>query len=224
MIESIFMIKQLKILIMVLLIYGSVKSFAQEDPMSCNVDMESLKGEYKGDCKKGLAHGIGKACGDDCYEGEFKKGLPHGEGIYTWSNGDKYEGIFIKGKKDGKGKLIYNPLRFDKDSLLIGYWSDDKYIGVYSKPYEVLSFTSPVNRIVIRKVADVPYRIDFDSKGDISMLREKGLNSTYWTGSAFENVKFPVRRAMEANHENIHFSFEFIIAQPGAWEVIIYYD
>ena len=39
---------------------------------TCEVDKESLKGTYTGDCKKNKAHGKGKAVGMDTYEGEFK--------------------------------------------------------------------------------------------------------------------------------------------------------
>ena len=37
--------------------------------------METLKGTYTGECKKGKANGRGKAVGTDTYEGFFKTGL-----------------------------------------------------------------------------------------------------------------------------------------------------
>lgn len=37
----------------------------------------------------------------DVYEGEFHKGMQHGQGKYTWSNGESFEGQWIKGKKEG---------------------------------------------------------------------------------------------------------------------------
>jgi len=33
------------------------------------------------------------------YEGDFKAGKPHGKGIYTWANGEVYEGEWACGLK-----------------------------------------------------------------------------------------------------------------------------
>jgi len=35
------------------------------------------------------------------YEGEFYNGKPHGKGIYTWANGEVYEGEWMVGLKEG---------------------------------------------------------------------------------------------------------------------------
>ena len=53
----------------------------------CSVSVDSLKGEYNGDCKKGKAEGKGTAVGIDSYKGNFKNGYPNGEGKYIWKNG-----------------------------------------------------------------------------------------------------------------------------------------
>src|SRR5438045_9038664 len=77
--------------------------FAQD----CVVEKESLKGSYSGDCRNGKANGKGKAVGTDSYEGEFKSGQPEGDGTYTWDNGNRYTGKFVKGLRDGKGTMFY---------------------------------------------------------------------------------------------------------------------
>ena len=192
--------------------------FAQQD---CEVGIPELMGSYEGDCKKGKAQGIGKAVGQDTYEGEFKKGFPDGGGTYTWANGDVFIGTFQKGLKEGEGKLTFNPGNYP-DSVLTGFWKDDNYIGLYEFPYKVLSKTSPVNRIVIRKLGDAPNHIAIE--GEMDMLREKGLNSVYFTGGGFDNVQYPFTGEMEASHANVPFSFKFIIYQPGRWEVVVYFD
>lgn len=115
----------------------------------CSVEQEALKGTYTGDCKKGKAHGKGKAVGTDTYEGDFKSGLPDGEGVYTWSNGNSYKGSFEKGLKDGHGILnIKSPDR--PDSLLEGYWKKDIYKGIYPYAYKVLSKTKKVTHVDIK--------------------------------------------------------------------------
>ena len=40
----------------------------------------------------------------DVYEGNFKDGIYHGKGIYIFKNGDKHEGEWIYGKRNGKFK------------------------------------------------------------------------------------------------------------------------
>src|SRR5678809_868245 len=73
---------------------------------TCEVDKESLKGTYVGDGKKNKAHGKGKAVGIDTYEGEFKNGIPDGQGTYTWNNKNVFEGKYLKGLREGRGKMI----------------------------------------------------------------------------------------------------------------------
>lgn len=196
------------------LLFAQVKS-------ECKVIMKSITGYYEGDCKKGKADGFGKAIGIDSYKGEFSKGLPDGKGIYTWSNGDVFEGNFKKGLKEGDGKLTYKSDQI-ADSMLIGFWKNDKYYGHYEYPYKVLAKTSPVNRIIIRKLGNSPN--DVLIRGEMDLLRERGLNSIYFNGEGFDNVQFPFTFDMEANHANVPFSFKVIIFEPGRWEVIINFD
>ena len=33
------------------------------------------------------------------YEGDFSNGKPHGNGVYSWANGEVYEGEWDKGLK-----------------------------------------------------------------------------------------------------------------------------
>lgn len=194
--------------------------FAQ-DKGDCKVLLEPLAGQYEGDCKKGLASGNGKAVGTDIYEGAFKKGLPEGEGTYTWSNGDVFEGSFKKGLKEGDGKLTYNPERL-ADSVLTGFWKNDVYMGLYEQPYNVMSKTGPVNRVVVRKLGSSPN--DILIRGEMNMLRERGVNSPYFNGDGFDNVQFPFTADMEASHANVPVSFKVIIYEPGRWEVVVNFD
>ena len=206
----------MKILFSLLLLSISSPQFAQ-DKGDCEVLMEALSGSYEGECKKGLANGQGIAVGTDTYEGNFKKGLPEGEGTYTWSNGHVFTGTFKKGLKEGDGKLSYTP-----DSTLTGFWKNDKYMGLYENPYKVLAKTGPVSRLVVRKIANTPNDIIF--RGDMEMLRERGVNSVYFTGNGFDNVQFPFTADMEANHANVPVTFRVIIYEPGRWEVVVNFD
>ena len=46
-----------------------------------------------------------------------------GQGIYTFINGDKYEGKFIDGKFDGQGTYTYS-----NGDKYVGIWIDGKPI------------------------------------------------------------------------------------------------
>lgn len=198
----------------------SAVMLAQEGE-DCQVEPEALQGTYEGDCRRGKAHGYGKATGTDTYEGDFRKGYPDGQGTYTWSNGNVFEGTFKKGKKEGEGKLTYNP-EVHPDSVLTGFWRDDTYYGFYEDPYKVLAKTSPVNRIIVRKLGESPH--DIMIEGDMDYLRERGLNSRFFNGKGFDNVQFPFTLDMEANHANVPFRFKVIIYEPGRWEVVVNFD
>ena len=113
-------------------------SVSSLDAQDCEVSIPSINKNYTGDCKKGLANGMGKAEGEFVtYEGEFKKGLPNGEGklefedgrIFTgeWKNGDVYgygELIEIDGKKQSgyfKGTIENFRYMGDEKASLTGY-------------------------------------------------------------------------------------------------------
>lgn len=103
-----------------------------ETQESCRVRLPDLAGSYDGECRRGKAHGQGKAIGRDTYEGEFAKGLPHGHGTYTWATGDYYEGEFVKGAKEGEGKMVFAPVKADSvqtDSVQVGLWKNDLFLG-----------------------------------------------------------------------------------------------
>jgi hypothetical protein len=118
--------------------------FAQD----CVVEKESLKGSYSGDCRNGKANGKGKAVGTDSYEGEFKSGQPEGDGTYTWDNGNRYTGKFVKGLRDGKGTMFYKRTNAP-DSIVEGFWKKDAYVGKYEKPYVVYFRSKSVTEVQV---------------------------------------------------------------------------
>lgn len=93
----------------------------------CKVLIPEISGSYKGECKKGLANGVGEATGKDFYSGEFKNGMPHGKGKYIWADGIIYQGEWKKGKRNGFGELKKKTT--EPDSVTAGYWVDNEYIG-----------------------------------------------------------------------------------------------
>ncbi len=101
--------------------------------VGCKVLVPALSGDYDGDCKKGLAHGKGIATGIDRYEGRFVKGYPQGKGKYEWSTGESYEGDWKKGKRDGIGTYYFK--YHGRDTVFAGKWEQDNYIGPdYERP------------------------------------------------------------------------------------------
>jgi hypothetical protein len=86
-----------------------------------------------GDCKNG--QGIYTYANGDKYEGEFKDGLKHGKGAYIFSTGDKYVGEYKYGLKEGKGTYTNADIRNDLGVRLragnkyVGEWKNDKQHG-----------------------------------------------------------------------------------------------
>lgn len=120
---------------------------------SCSVNVDSLKGQYIGDCRKGKAEGKGTAIGIDSYTGNFKNGSPDGYGKYIWKNGSFYEGLWKNGFFEGQGTLQkVNNNKQDSADVLTGFWKKGKYIGRYEKPYIVHSITNNISDINIRKL------------------------------------------------------------------------
>lgn len=206
---------------------------AQEE---CEVLSENLKGEYRGNCRRGLAHGYGEAQGRDHYLGEFKKGLPHGNGVYTWSSGEKYDGEWKRGLRHGMG--IYYFFANGKDSVIHGKWIDDEYVGVYNeRPYNV-DFRNNVGRVTFNKISDNQnyVRLKFMRNGgentnisDLMLTGTSGVENTSRLFTGFENAEFPFKGVVKFSAPNAFYSamltceLRYQIFEPGAWVVSISY-
>lgn len=127
---------------------------------TCEVDRESLKGTYTGECKKNKAHGKGKAVGTDTYEGDFKNGIPDGNGKYTWANKNVFEGRYVKGLREGKGIMTFKNQNA-QDSVVEGFWKKDAYIGKNENPWVVHSKTGSVRDVKVEFSPDNVRRIKF---------------------------------------------------------------
>ncbi len=120
---------------------------------NCEVLNPDLKGKYEGDCKKGKAHGKGKAEGKDSYEGDFRNGLAEGKGTYTWQNGTRFTGQWSKGLKEGKGTMVFKSVS-GKDSAVDGFWKKDVYSGKREHPWTIHFKSRMIGEI------DVEYKKD----------------------------------------------------------------
>jgi hypothetical protein len=145
-----FKTKSLVFVLMLLSIYA----YSQ----TCQVDRESLKGTYTGDCKKDKAHGKGKAVGTDTYEGDFKNGVPDGQGTYIWSNKSSFTGKYVKGLREGKGAMTFKSAG-GQDSVVEGFWKKDVYIGKNEKPYQIYSKTGSVRNVEVEYTPDNVSRV-----------------------------------------------------------------
>jgi hypothetical protein len=196
----------------------------------CKVMKPEISGTYEGGCKNGLAHGKGIGQGIDRYEGEFAKGLPNGKGTYRWASGIYYEGEWRKGLKEGEGKMVY------PDSIVTGLWKEDNYVGKKAlAPFKVLSSMS-VSRYTITKSTSnrdgIKIRLlqggtDNTSVEDFSLAYDSG--SEYRNGNYYgiENVRYPLtvivkyRSWNQIRTSQFNVNFEFVISQPGSWDVVI---
>jgi hypothetical protein len=65
----------------------------------------------------------------DIYEGEFKDDLYHGYGVYTWTNGNRYEGMWEKNRREGQGTWIWGEQSSSPGDRYQGQWHLDQKHG-----------------------------------------------------------------------------------------------
>lgn len=88
------------------------------------LDEDFKDGKYQGQCKAGLAEGVGtvvpNAVGGTRFEGRFIAGARQGQGRITYFNGDVYDGQWKDDKRWGFGVYSYG---------VASPWAGDRYEG-----------------------------------------------------------------------------------------------
>lgn len=208
---------------------------------NCVVEMESLKGTYTGECKKGKASGKGKAVGTDTYEGAFKAGLPEGKGSYIWSNGNRYTGEFAGGLKEGQGTMLYKK-ESAKDSIVEGYWKKDVYSGKEDATAKLIFKSKLVTDLETEYKDDRFNRITFfitNTSGggffvdgtEMTRMKVNEVQIVYGTygrlfindnhakktESVLEDVNYPIRFKAIIGEEQVEMEFK----KPGSYVITL---
>lgn len=200
---------------------------------NCLVLIPAIADTYVGKCKKGLAHGKGKAIGIDQYEGMFRKGLPNGKGTYTWSTGEIYDGNWLAGSQDGVGVYV---LKIDgNDSITSGVWKAGNYVGPVPERPQVLGSVSVEKFRFSRRGDGHKVLIDIYLNGnpnteleDFSIIGSSGGDVRMGSSIGYDNVTFPflckvAYMTWNKFHTSMHYAkFEFEISEPGEWRVVIH--
>jgi hypothetical protein len=217
-----------KRLIFILFLVSGTVAYSQQN--DCKVIKVEISGSYTGGCKNGLAQGKGVAQGIDYYEGQFDKGVPEGRGKYIWADGTYYEGHWENGIRNGSGKMVY------RDSIVTGYWKEDKYVGKKLIPsYEIMRSVG-VTRSNIKKSIGNEEEIRIKIlKGGTENSELIDFNINYSSGDEYrggnifgvKHLKFPIiikinYSTWNAFHTSLYpVVFEFKINEPGIWDVIV---
>lgn len=204
---------------------------------TCKVLLPRIGDSYTGECKQGLANGSGEAFGVDQYKGDFRKGLPEGTGTYIWQTGEKYEGQWKKGLRNGKGTYMIKYM--GRDSLLIGMWKDDVYAGQEKLPPYVIQYRNNLGRVTLMKMGTTPsyVKLKFTRSGESSTVLISNLMTSGSSGSesltnnmlGYENIDFPFEGRLKFTAPNafntalLDCELRFLINEPGAWTVTIFY-
>ncbi len=216
--------------ILIILMFFSLSLKAQD---SCNVLLPTINKSYDGACKKGLAHGYGRAKGIDSYEGNFKKGLPDGKGTYVWSTGEVYQGQWRKGERSGIGTYFY---KIDgRDTSIFGVWKHDKYLGKKMKKPSI-SLIKNIDRYDIFSSHGIQNRVlvDFRQNGmqntrieNLMLNADSGTPVQIGQRYGFDNVIFPVTISVRYDTYNklgtqkVDSFIEFTIYEKGDWNVVL---
>lgn len=196
----------------------------------CLVLMPQISGEYKGKCKNGFAHGRGTSIGMDTYKGTFREGLPFGKGEYLWSTGERYEGEFEFGKREGKGTFYY--IQDNEPVSKEGMWIDNQYAGPIPESPRVITSTgierfnfqrqSKGNRVQVTTYLNGQNNVDLK---DLTFYGSSGSEFRSGGTIGYEAIIFPFRcRIVYYSWNKAHTvrnltRFEFTISQPGKWQV-----
>lgn len=216
------------------LIIGIAPLFGQQE---CKVLKPRIADYYSGPCVKGLAHGTGEAFGIDQYRGDFIKGLPDGIGTYIWQSGDRYDGEWKEGLRHGRGVMTF--ITAGDDSIQAGSWKRDLYVGEDPSPRYSVLYRQGVGRVtcvrmgISRNYVGIKFtRSGESSAGTISDLMLTGSSGSEYisdTFIGFENVHYPFEGRVRFTAPNAFYSamldceVRYVINQPGAWTVTIYY-
>lgn len=179
-----------KVFMLILIAFALIQALNAQTE-TCQVLLDKISKEYKGDCKNGLANGKGKATGEDVYIGSFKNGLPDGNGKYIFKNGDIYQGSWKEGKKDGKGKFTFS-INGNKQ-ILVGYWKNDEYAGINEPDisYRVISVIGLMDYKINENVKPVENEdeISFSIKSAFTDFMPSDLKLEKSSGQIFQTGK-----------------------------------
>lgn len=229
------------VIISILFFVLAINSYSQYD---CKVLVDNLKGQYNGDCKRGLANGEGSAKGIDTYIGKFKKGLPNGFGVYTYENGSNFIGNFSKGLKDGyglhniiteAGDLVQDYGLWMADSLIVPNDSKALFKVNLSKGIKIVD-PKITRGVSTKNQVWINFQVDGVLDNSVTMgnaeisdgkkidTRERSLNTLV----AFDEIKeFPVTIKLKYQIRKTDQPFmvdcqtEIILFTPGLWEINI---
>ena len=223
-------------LIISIILFTSLPGQDTKQKVDCQVLKPEISGQYSGDCKRGLAHGSGKAVGEDTYEGRFKKGLPHGKGTYTFSSGAVFTGRWKNGLRNGRGRLRMTI--GGRDSVLVGTWRNDEFVSKKAIDDKEASYDIIYSRSIERiRIIPMGRKNDIFIKimrsGLPIQVRELLLSgssgipveSAYFIG--FQGVEFPFKATVRYQVLNkmrtavLECEFRFVIYRPDGWEVIL---
>ncbi|PWH83510.1 hypothetical protein DIS18_02855 [Algibacter marinivivus] len=176
----------------------------------------------------------GVALKEGDYSGKCKKGLAHGKGKFVYKDGRVFEGVFKKGMITGKGEL-YTLHNGNKKVIKKGFWEKNKYLGEKKVvPYIVKKAFNIDRNIIKRKGEGNQVSINFLRNGNRNPVTNLNIMSTNGIDVSGSNVnrlniiKFPVEIQViyftrnKFNTTTYQVDFEFIINEPGDWDVTIY--
>lgn len=223
----------MKIIHGILILVSLLPAATAKAQNNCKVLLEEISGVYDGDCKKGLAHGDGIAKGKDIYEGEFKRGYPNGKGVYTYSDGKVYEGEWNNGVMEGEGNIKYKTSK--GDSIVTGFWRENRYLGEkYLPPYKVVQ-QSNVERFSVKKMpTNGNHRVVLiikDFSGNASAISgfvfntSSGVLSGNYNRTIIDNADFPFEGSItytatsKISGQPINVLFNFILNDPSSWQI-----
>ena len=74
--------------------------------LACQQPPAKEKGNVDAGGTKTITYDDGRVYVGEVKAGEDGQDIPNGKGVMTWPKGDKYEGDWVDGKREGKGRFV----------------------------------------------------------------------------------------------------------------------
>ena len=198
---------------------------------NCLVMVPALRALTTADVKTDWPRAKVTARGKDTYTGFFRKGFPDGKGIYIWASGNKYNGQWKMGLREGEG--TFTGTVGGKDTVMAGIWKRDSYAGPKPAAPRIIQKVNVVSASFKRTGEGSAITFSFYQNGKYNYIESSDFSASSGSENrsgnytVFYTARFPfsckvIYKSWNSLRTILYDCIlEFEITQPGNWDIRI---